>query len=114
MSAPPLQPLAGSRQRAETGCAHPVQYDSLGVIPGPAASRCEAVSHERDRSTVRGQAVLQPHMCGCAAVQAAPIAAEPVRVSTPVKCLQPEWVVALWCDTQRGQLSGLALQLPGS
>ena len=68
--------------------AHPMQHNVHGVVLRAAAGGGQSVYEQRGAAGLRGQAVLQPHVRGHPVGQAAPVAAEPVRVVAPVKRLR--------------------------
>ena len=74
--------------RGATLRAHPMQHNVHGVVLGAAAGGGQRVRSQRDGAGGRGQAVLHPHVRGQPLGQAAPIAAEPVRVHPLVERLQ--------------------------
>ena len=65
-----------------------MQHNVHGVVFRAAAGGGQSVGDQRGAAGLRGQAVLQPHVRGHAVGQAAPVAAEPVRVVAPVECLR--------------------------
>ena len=68
--------------------AHPMQHDVHWVVFRATAGGSQSIRGERGAACLRGQAVLQPHVRGDAISQAAPIAAEPMCIVTPVERLR--------------------------
>lgn len=101
-----------------------MQHDVHGVVFRAAAGGGQSVCDQRGAASLRGQAVLQPHVIGHAVGQAAPVTAEPVCVVTPVKCLQCGQLLQqagfrcswprlhVWCEVQLATLLILSSYSP--